>query len=194
MNSALVVTNLQTDFFTEGKQPIPNSEQILKPINKLIDKIVKISGMVIFVRDWHPPRANFFRDLGEHCVANSQGAMFPNKLNLAIGHSITLNNGLDQQEHKLSAFSATDGYFNLEHYLDKYELKRIFLVGLSLENQIKATALQAIEIGYEVYTISDAVKASSVNGLKETPELLAKNGIKLVTTKEAINLLGRKND
>src|SRR5579863_8615682 len=151
MNSALVVTNLQTDFFTEGKQPIPNSEQILKPINKLIPSIIKTSGMVIFVRDWHPPRSNFFRDLGEHCVANSQGAMFPAKLEFPIGHAITLNNGLDQQEHKLSAFSATDGYFNLEHYLDKFELKRVFLVGLSLENQIKATALQAVEFGYEVY-------------------------------------------
>jgi nicotinamidase/pyrazinamidase len=193
MKSALVVTNLQTDFFTGGKQPIPNSEQILNPINQLIEKVCKMDGLVIFIRDWHPPYARFFRNIGEHCIANSPGATFPKTLNLAIGHALTLNNGLDLQEHVVSAFNATDTFFNLEHYLDTFNLKNIFLVGLTLESQIQQTALDGIDKGYDVTVVSDAVKAATVVGFKETPDVLQQKGVKLISTKEALKLIGKKS-
>lgn len=48
---ALILVNIQNDFFAGGACPIPNAQQIIPIINNLRSKIFDI---VILSRLWHP--------------------------------------------------------------------------------------------------------------------------------------------
>lgn len=191
MSQALIVVDMQSDFMTGGKTPVVGADQLVKPINRLIKAMAKAGGLICFVRDTHPMNHISFKTSGEHCVANSSGALFARDLELfsALGQSVTLNKGTNPREDSLSAFDATDEYFNLDHFLFEKEVKEIFIVGLTLDNCVKVTALDAKEKGYIVYVVPDATKSKTSKGYLETPKILEDQNIELLSVKESLELI-----
>jgi len=60
-NPALLVIDMQNDFIT-GSLPVPKAEEILKPVQVIID--ADIWGHVVFSQDWHPQNhISFFSNL-----------------------------------------------------------------------------------------------------------------------------------
>lgn len=188
---ALVVVDMQMDFVNQksGKTPVPGADKLVAPVNKLVDACVKNNHFVVFTRDTHPRNHYSFRTLGEHCIAESEGALFPKDLNIAVGRSVILSKGTNRQEDVLSAFGATDGYFSLNHFLEEREITDILIVGVGLDGCVGQTALEAVGQNFNSYVVTDTTKARTSAGYRAAFTDLPTLGVKLLTLKEALKLL-----
>lgn len=188
---ALVVVDMQMDFLDQkgGKLPVIGSDKLVSPTNKLIDLCAKSGHFVVFTRDSHPRNHVSFRTLGEHCIAESEGALLHRDLNLAVGKSVILNKGMNRQEDTLSAFGATDGFFSLDHFLDERGITDVLVVGVGLDGCVSQTAIEAVGKNFNSYVVTDITKARTSVGFKKAYSELPTLGVNLVTLKEALKML-----
>lgn len=108
-NYIFVGVDPQNDFI-DGSLAVAEAEQIIEPINSIVDEIRKHDGTVVFTRDWHPEKTPHFDKWPVHCVANTIGAEFHKDLNIQPD-DIIINKGTGQ----------TDGYSGWEGRSDKGE-------------------------------------------------------------------------
>ena len=80
-NYIFVGVDPQNDFI-DGSLAVAEAEQIIEPINSIVDEIRKHDGTVVFTRDWHPEETPHFDKWPVHCVANTRGANFHEDLNI----------------------------------------------------------------------------------------------------------------
>ena len=77
---ALIVVDVQNDFCPGGSLAVPDGDEVIAPMNKLIDEFLERGDPVYKSRDWHPPQTKHFQAYGGtwpvHCVQNTQGAEF----------------------------------------------------------------------------------------------------------------------
>lgn len=191
--SALIIVDLQNDFvLPEGKTPVVGAEKLPSLANQLIEACVNNDHFIVFSRDWHPRGHSSFRTRGEHCVAQSSGALLHRELKLSPGRAVVLNKGTDPKEDSASAFAASDGFFNLEHFLEERQVTDVFIMGLTLDGCVLSTALEAVGKGYQTFVIPEATRAATSEGYRKAFKELPEAQVTLVTTKEAIKLLGGK--
>ena len=62
--TALIIVDVQNDFCDNGSLPVPNAEQIIPGINKIIEYFHSSFLPVYATRDWHPI---------DHCSFKSNG-------------------------------------------------------------------------------------------------------------------------
>ena len=118
--------------------------------------------LAVATRDWHPAdHCSFARQGGPwpvHCVAGTPGAAFHLDLDLGrIEHVIT-NKATTRDEEAYSGFQGTD----LSAFLRGRGVRRIFVGGLATDYCVKATALDGRQEGFEVYLLTDAIRAVNV--------------------------------
>lgn len=187
MKQVLIVVDMQSDFLSkEGKAYIKGSEKIIPAVNTLVDAFHDNGHLVVFARDFHPLNHVSFRQKGEHCVANSSGAMLGAGLEIPGGHFLVLNKGTDRKEDTLSAFGASDGYFKLNHFLEQEGAEEVFISGVSPEYCISATATDAVEAGYNTYVVGNATKFGTPEILAKTLRTFKASGVEVVTSKRAV--------
>src|SRR6201991_264317 len=77
---ALIVVDVQNDFCPGGTLAVPNGDQVIAPLNGLIEEFLARGEHVYKSRDWHPAEAKHFAAFGGtwpvHCVQKTQGAEF----------------------------------------------------------------------------------------------------------------------
>ena len=108
----------------------------------------------MYTQDWHPPRTpHFVTDGGPwpvHCVRDTWGAAFHPDLVVA-GRSVRKGTG---GEDGYSGFtmrdptSGDDASTGLDELLRPLGVERVVVVGLALDYCVKATALDAVALGY----------------------------------------------
>ncbi len=170
-NSALVVVDVQRDFMPGGALPVPKGDLVIGPINTLIARF-KIKGLpVIFTRDWHPPDHISFQERGgpwpPHCIKNTKGAEFHPDMEIPEG-AIIVSKATERDKEAYSGFQGT----NLNDILREKGIKRIFLGGVATEYCVKATVLDALNLGYEVIVVEEAIK-----GISEDEEVKARDSM-----------------
>jgi len=78
--NALLIIDVQRDFCTGGALEVPSGEQVIPPLNRMIEHVAARGETIYATRDWHPPMTRHFKDFGGawpvHCVAGSPGAEF----------------------------------------------------------------------------------------------------------------------
>lgn len=185
MNRALIVINVQNDFYPGGALEISGGELIIPIINDLIPRF----EMVVYLRDWHPENyCNFATNpkftAGSwpvHCVANTHGADFHPELFFNL-NAVVIDKGTEADLETYSGFQGT----NLAKSLHKLGITSLFITGMTTDYSVKATALDALKEGFTVYVIADAVKgfdnppgtvAEAITGMKQA-------GIKVITATE----------
>ena len=109
---------------------------------------------VVYTQDWHPPRTpHFVTDGGPwpvHCVRDTWGAAFHPDLVVA-GESVRKGTG---GEDGYSGFTmrdsrpATTASTGLDELLRARGVERVTVVGLALDYCVRATALDAVALGY----------------------------------------------
>jgi nicotinamidase/pyrazinamidase len=156
MRSALLIVDLQNDFCPGGALPTPHGNNVVSVINKLIDKF----SLVIASRDWHPEKSNHFKIWPAHCIRNTPGANFPDKLNTNKLDEIFIK-GTEAIDDGYSAFEATNK--NLAEYLKENRVNKLYVTGLTAEYCVKFTVLDAIKKGFKTYVIKDAVEGIRLN-------------------------------
>jgi nicotinamidase/pyrazinamidase len=166
---ALIVVDVQNDFCPGGALAVPDGDAVVEPINRLAGA----SPYVIATRDWHPPDHGSFAANGGvwpvHCVRDTWGAQLRDDVDRSQ-IDVLLDTGTDPKLEGYSAFEDT----GLERLLRERGIQTVHVAGLALDYCVKATALDAQRIGFDVtvhQNLTRAVEVQPGDGERAVKEL-----------------------
>jgi nicotinamidase/pyrazinamidase len=174
-NAALVLVDIQNDFCPGGALAVRDGDQVVPVVNRLISRF----PVVVATQDWHPADHCSFKIWPPHCVQNTPGAELHPALD-TYRISYRVRKGDRRETDAYSAFDGTD----LDEWLRQRKVTHLFVVGLATDYCVRATVLDGLKLGYEVYVITDAMRAVNIHaddGVKALDEM-AKAGAHLVTS------------
>ena len=180
MTNALLVIDVQNDFCPGGELAVTGGDEIVAPINGLMDQF----DAVILTQDWHPANHSSFAtshpgklpmqsvemDYGDqvlwpdHCVQGTEGAEF--HPDLRTDGNLIIRKGFRPQIDSYSAFFENDRTTptGLEGYLKTRGIDTLTLVGLALDFCVHYSAVDAARLGFAVTVRRDACRAIDVDG------------------------------
>lgn len=181
---ALIVVDVQNDFCPGGTLAVDHGDEVVEPLNKLIDEFLERGEPVFKSRDWHPPQTKHFSDYGGtwpiHCVQNTRGAEFHANL-LDDKHIRVISKGLGDED-SYSAFDGTD----LDLQLQRLGVEELWVGGLATDYCVKNTVLDALKHGFRVKALKDAMRPVDIkrgDGDQAIEEMRAA-GAEIVTRQE----------
>lgn len=153
---ALVVVDVQNDFCPGGALAVPGGDQVVAPLNGLIEEFLSRGEPVYKSRDWHPQQTRHFAAYGGtwpvHCVQGTRGAEFHRDL-IDDPRVETISKGLGDED-SYSAFDATD----LAKRLREQHVEEVWVGGLATDYCVKNTVLDALKEGFKVKAVSEAMR------------------------------------
>jgi nicotinamidase/pyrazinamidase len=155
---ALLVVDVQRDFLPGGSLAVPGSEEVIGPLNRYLAMFVQRNLPVFVSGDCHPPDHCSFQAQGgpwpAHCVINTHGAAFAEKLTLPDSANV-VRKGTTPDSEGYSAFDRTD----LQARLCGAKVLRLFIGGLATDYCVLHTVRDAIELGFKTFVLRDAIRA-----------------------------------
>jgi len=183
---ALLVVDVQNDFCPGGTLAVAHGDEVVEPLNRLIDEFLSRDAPVFKTRDWHPLTTKHFEKYGGtwpvHCVQNTKGAQFHPQLRDDPRIHL-VSKGLGDTDC-YSGFDETD----LADQLRLNGVEEVFIGGLTTDYCVKTTALDALKNGFSVKVLRDAIKPVDLHpgdGDRAIEEMLAA-GAEVVTSKSLI--------
>jgi nicotinamidase/pyrazinamidase len=157
MKRALIVVDVQNDFCPGGSLAVPHGDEVIAPLNKLIEEFLECGEPVFKSRDWHPAQTKHFAAYGGtwpvHCVQETKGAEFHAAL-LDDMHIRVISKGLGDED-RYSAFDGTD----LALQLQRLGVEEVWVGGLATDYCVKNTVLDALKQGFAVKAVEEAMRA-----------------------------------
>ncbi|HEY2814146.1 MAG TPA: isochorismatase family protein [Acidimicrobiales bacterium] len=164
---ALLVIDVQNDFADPaGALAVQGGDEVVRRVNHLVGEARAARSPVFYTQDWHPAdTAHFDKHGGEwpvHCVAGTWGAELHPDL-LVAGPSV--HKGINDGEDGYSGFSVRDpasgsaGSTGLAEQLRSDGVEQVVIAGLATDYCVKATALDAVDLGLGAIVVRDAVAA-----------------------------------
>ncbi len=172
---ALLMVDLQNDFLPGGALAVRGGDEIVAVANQLMPQY----DLVVATQDWHPSDHKSFAsqhpgkrpgdvvDLGGlqqhlwpvHCVQGTRGADFADDLNRQGIHHV-IHKGTDPHVDSYSAFfdNARRKETRLAQLLRMHGVTELHVMGLATDYCVKATALDAVELGFRTILLTDAVR------------------------------------
>lgn len=182
---ALIIVDVQNDFCPGGALAVPNGDEVIEPINDMMDSF----DCIVQTQDWHPtdhrsfasnhegksPYDSIEMNYGEqvlwpdHCVQGSTGAEFHKDLRNKPSQLI-IRKGFRKDIDSYSAFFENDQstVTGLHGYLQARGVKELYVAGLATDFCVKWTALDGRKLEYDVNLITDAVKGIDMDGSVDT--------------------------
>ncbi len=158
---ALIVVDVQNDFCPGGTLAVAHGDEVVAPLNELIDEFLERGDPVYKSRDWHPPETKHFQKHGGtwpvHCVQNTHGAEFHPQLKDDPRIHV-ISKGLGDTDC-YSAFDETD----LVSQLRKEGVEEVLVGGLATDYCVKNTVLDARKHGFKVKALQNAMRAVELN-------------------------------
>jgi nicotinamidase/pyrazinamidase len=169
--TALIVADVQNDFADpNGSLSVPGATAAIPAINREIEAAVDAGALVVATQDWHPQHTpHFAQDGGPwpiHCVAGTWGAELYPTLALPPG-TRRVHKGANGEDG-YSGFTMRDpttgseASTGLEGMLRAAAVTAVVVVGLATDYCVKATALDALRLGFATFVGRDAVAAVDV--------------------------------
>jgi len=170
--TALIVVDVQNDFADPGGSlSVAGGDAVVPTINAEIERAVEAGGIAVFTQDWHPESTpHFAKDGGiwpVHCVAETWGAFL--HPDLAVPDDAPRIRKGANGEDGYSGFTMRDATTGeeiptaLDRLLRDGAIERVVVVGLATDYCVKATALDAVRLGYETALLTDAIAAVDLN-------------------------------
>ena len=160
-HSALLIVDVQNDFLPGGSLAVPDGDAVIGPLNHAIAAFRARGRPVIATRDWHPPDHCSFTDQGgpwpPHCVQHSAGARFAAALALP-DDALVVSKAERPDQDAYSGFQGTD----LAGRLRALGVTKLVVGGLATDYCVLNTVRDALEAGFEVYVLEDAIRAVDV--------------------------------
>ncbi len=168
---ALLIVDMQNDFADpRGSLHVAGAEAIVPVVNTEIALARESRSMLVYTQDWHPPHTPHFAIDGGtwpvHCVAHTWGAELYPALDCRLGAPM-IHKG-SHGEDGYSAFTMRDASPDrlvptpLEPLLIESGVSSVVVVGLATDYCVRATALDAIRLGFQATVLTDAVAAVDV--------------------------------
>jgi nicotinamidase/pyrazinamidase len=167
--TALVVVDVQNDFADpEGSLSVPGGEAVVDVVNAEAAAAHAAGAVVVTTQDWHPPDTpHFAKDGGTwpvHCVRDTWGAALHPRLRVE-GERIRKGTG---GEDGYSGFTVADPETGattptgLADLLRERHVEKVVVVGLATDYCVKATALDAVRLGFATTVLADGVRPVEV--------------------------------
>ncbi len=171
----LLVIDVQNDFVS-GAVAIADAPAIVPVINGVVGRFEHTA----FTLDWHPKNHISFASAhsgrvpgdvvqvpygpqalyADHCVQGEWGAELDERLDLT-GAVLRLHKGCRRDVDSFSAFTENDRVTTtgLAALLHARQVRRVFLVGLSMYGCVRHSALDARKAGFEAVLVADGCRA-----------------------------------
>lgn len=197
MADALIVVDLQNDFYEAGALAVPNASEVNETVNQLL--VSEEYKVIVASQDWHPashlsfasnhnqePFTPFSDQEGlgpvlwpDHCVQLTEGAEFNS--NIRTEHfDYIIRKGTDPEVDSYSAFQDNDGSkLGLAGLLQSLEVEEVDIVGLAFDYCVKYTALDSAKSGFKTNVILAGTRAVNPEEDDETKADLKAAGVKL---------------
>jgi nicotinamidase/pyrazinamidase len=170
-DTALIVVDVQNDFADpEGSLSVPGAGKAVSAVNREIAAATRAGAIVVATQDWHPERTpHFVTDGGPwpvHCVGGTWGADLSPEL--ALPETAPRVRKGANGEDGYSGFTMRDPQTGqatpteLEGLLRAAGVGAVAVVGLATDYCVKATALDAVRLGFRTVVLTDAVAAVDV--------------------------------
>jgi nicotinamidase/pyrazinamidase len=164
--TALIVVDVQNDFADPaGSLSVRGAPEILPIVNTEIERAIAAGAPVVYTQDWHPASTPHFKKDGGiwpvHCVQETWGAAF--HPDLIVGESVVRKGA--NGEDGYSGFTMRDPTTGetiptaLHRLLRDAGIKAVVIVGLATDYCVKATALDALALGYPATVLAAGVRA-----------------------------------
>ena len=165
-STALLVIDVQNDFAdAAGALAVDGGTEIIPALNRQIAAARGSGALVVYTQDWHPASTpHFARDGGiwpVHCVMGTWGAELHPAL---VVDGPVVRKGSDGEDG-YSGFSVRDPTSGresrtaLDGLLRDAGIERVVVGGLATDYCVKATALDAVRLGYRTIALGDAIRA-----------------------------------
>jgi nicotinamidase/pyrazinamidase len=166
--TALVVVDMQNDFVDPaGNLSVAGAEAVIPVVNRAIRDAADGSAPVVATQDWHPESTpHFAKDGGVwpvHCVADTWGAALVPGLELPAD-APRVRKGTNGEDG-YSGFTMRDPQTGeeipteLEGILREADVERVVVCGTATDYCVRATALDALRLGFEVEVLADGIAA-----------------------------------
>jgi len=178
--SALLLVDLQNDFFNGGVLAVPFGEEVIPLANRLQGEF----AWVVATQDWHPAGHESFAsahrgkkpgdviDLHgvrqvlwpDHCIQGTRGAGFhPDFQTSGVSHVVF--KGTDSEVDSYSAFfdNARRHDTGLADWLQARGITDIHVMGLATDYCVKFTCLDGLRLGFQVYLIQEGCRGVDLN-------------------------------
>jgi nicotinamidase/pyrazinamidase len=156
-HSALLLIDLQNDFFPGGALAVPEADILITPINTYIKHFSRQGWPILATRDWHPANhTSFTEQQGPwpvHCVQGSRGAQFHSDLVMPPGMMV-ISKGTDPRKDARSGFDGT----SLADRLKDLNVQTLFVLGLATDYCVKHTVIDGCTHSFCVVLLTDATR------------------------------------
>lgn len=174
-SAMLIVIDMQNDFvLPTGSLSVNGAMDIVPKLNSIRDRFPH----VMWTQDWHPTdHISFFTnhpghksydavDAGSytqvlfppHCVQNTPGAEIQKDL-VRKDQDLYVKKGTKRNIDSFSCFFdvVKSSQTNACEQISKIGLKKLYFAGVATDFCVKASVLDALSLGYEVYVIEDCI-------------------------------------
>lgn len=164
--TALVVVDVQNDFADPaGSLSVKGGEAIIPVVNRQVAAARAAGARVVYTQDWHPEHTPHFKKDGgiwpDHCIQGSWGADFHPAL---VVDGPVVRKGANGEDG-YSGFTMRDPLSGatvpteLEGLLRGWGIEHVVVCGLATDYCVKATALDALRLGFRTTILADAIAA-----------------------------------
>lgn len=185
---ALLLVDVQNDFFSGGALPVPGAERVLPVLNAALRRFEAAGCPVYASRDWHPLDTTHFKTAGGpwpvHCVAGSAGAAFHPGLRVPAG-MVVVSSGQGRNDDGYSAFEGTTAEGRpLADDLRERQVRRLYVGGVATDYCVRASVLDACAAGLDVRVITDGIAGIQPDDAARALDEMRRAGASLVTSAE----------
>ena len=201
MRTALIVVDVQNDFCEGGSLAVTGGAEVASAVSEHLENHHGDYAAVAATQDWHIDPGEHFSDAPDyvtswpvHCVAESHGAHTHPDLD-----TDWIQAWFRKGEHA-AAYSGFEGLLapdadvplgddedvedepdvSLDDWLREHEIEAVDVVGLATDHCVRATALDAVEAGYETRVLVDLTAGVSEDGTRRALEEMADAGVEIV--------------
>lgn len=208
MAKALIIVDVQNDFCAGGALATDRGAKVASLISEYVEDNHHRYEAVVATQDWHIDPGAHFSDTPDfvdswpvHCVANTEGAeIHPNldtdyiEAYFRKGRYEAAYSGFEglqapeesvmTGEHEPGATLDDEGPKTpLADWLDEHEIQDVDIVGIATDYCVLATAMDAVDAGYETRVLIDLTAPVHENKLDEVIAEMEDEGI---TVKQAL--------
>lgn len=202
MPKALIIVDVQNDFCPGGSLATENGADIAAAISEFVEQHHTDYEAIVATQDWHKDPGTHFSDTPDfknswpvHCVADTYGAethphldtdyieAFFRKGEFEAAYSgfeglLAPEDTVMTGERDPNAPAEDDGpKTSLDDWLQEHEITDVDVVGIATDFCVKATALDAVDAGYETRVLVEFCAAVSDDGAEDALDELEDAGV-----------------
>lgn len=204
MTRALLIVDVQNDFCEGGPLATPRGSEVASLISGYLQTHQAAYEVIVMAQDWHVDPGDHFSETPDfqdswpvHCVAETQGAALHPDLETDYvsayfrkGEHEAAYSGFEgllapeesvmPGEHEPGETAEGTLKVSLDDWLQEQEVTDVDVVGIATDYCVRATALDAIDAGYDTRVLLDLTASIHDDSAEEAVEEMEDAGVEVI--------------